>query len=168
MSHLDPELLEKELRTLEPAKPPREFLRRITEAALTGRGGSKSRGEAEPRYQSATWWQQLRWLAPGTAAAAVLLSLLFHKGQTQPETRSQNATRLVSAAKPWVKADKVEIDEQLISSFDAVARLPDGAPVRLRCREWRDAVVLRDSRRGVTIERQTPRFEVIPIRYDIY
>jgi len=165
MSQFDPELLEKELRKLEPAKAPEEFVRRVTEAARES--AFTPRSESQSRYQSFCWWQRLRWLAPAAVAAAVLLSLLAHKPEPQPQTRLENGST-VSSPKPVLKADLVEIDEQLVASFDAVARLPDGVPVRLRCREWRDEVVLHDSARGVTIERQSPRLEVTPVRYDIY
>ena len=167
MSQLDPELFEKELRKLEPAGAPKELTHRIGEAALAVPSTRRFREEAKKGYQTSAWWQRLRWLAPATAATAVLLSLLAHKPETQPQDHSESAT-VIDLPKPMLKANMVEIDEHLVASFDAVARLPDGAPVRLRCREWRDEMVLRDSARGITIERQSPRFEIIPVRYDVY
>jgi hypothetical protein len=67
-----------------------------------------------------------------------------------------------------LRADNVEIDRQLVSAFEAVATLPDGEPVRIRCREWMDEVVLHDSKSGVAIRQRTPRFEVIPVRLETY
>jgi hypothetical protein len=49
-----------------------------------------------------------------------------------------------------------------------VAHLPNGEPVRFLCREWRDEVILRDPARGIVIERQTPRLEVVPVRFETY
>ena len=56
----------------------------------------------------------------------------------------------------------------MVALFDAVAQLPNGQPVRFRCREWADEVVLRDPARGIVIERRTPRLEVVPIRFETY
>jgi hypothetical protein len=69
---------------------------------------------------------------------------------------------------PPLKADSVQIDEQLVGAFDAVGRLPSGEPVRFHCREWMDNVVLRDKTRGVVIEQRTPRVEVVPVRFETY
>jgi len=67
-----------------------------------------------------------------------------------------------------IKADDVEIDQRLVSSFDAVAQLPSGLPVRFRCREWADEVVLRDTARGIVIEQRAPRLEVVPVSFEMY
>ena len=67
-----------------------------------------------------------------------------------------------------MKADNVEIVEQLVATFDAVAHLPDGAPVRFRCSEWFDDVVLRDSSRGILIQHRMPRLEVEPVSFETY
>jgi hypothetical protein len=78
------------------------------------------------------------------------------------------AGRRPELASTPVKADDVRIDQQLVSTFDAVALLPTGEPVRFRCREWMDEVVLRDSRRGVEVARRVPRVEVVPVRFETY
>jgi hypothetical protein len=67
-----------------------------------------------------------------------------------------------------LKADDVQIDRRLVASFDAVARLPDGAPLRVRCREWTDKVMVVDSASGVVIEQTEPRLEVVPVNFEIY
>lgn len=73
----------------------------------------------------------------------------------------------MAAATP-LKADSVQIDRQLVASFDAVARLPGGEPIRFRCREWVDEVVLQDKARGLVVEQRAPRLEVIPVRFETY
>jgi hypothetical protein len=73
-----------------------------------------------------------------------------------------------AVAEPALKADNVELDQQLVASFDAVARLPSGQPVRFRCREWADAVVMRDSASGIVVEQRTPRLEVVPVSFETY
>jgi hypothetical protein len=78
------------------------------------------------------------------------------------------ARRGSEAAGSPMKADDVQIDQQLVSTFDAVAPLPSGEPVRFRCREWLDEVVLRDSKRGVEVARRVPRVEVVPVSFETY
>jgi hypothetical protein len=101
----------------------------------------------------------LRWLAP--AVAVVVVGAIIWRANLPagrgPETISTP-----------IKADDVRIDQQLVSTFDAVAPLPSGEPVRFRCREWMDEVVLRDSRRGVEVTRRVPRVEVVPVRFETY
>ena len=75
---------------------------------------------------------------------------------------------LASSARPLLKADKVEIDRQLVAGFDAIARLPSGEPIRFRCQQWMDKVRLRDSGAGLVIERTTPRLEIVPVRFETY
>jgi hypothetical protein len=84
-----------------------------------------------------------------------------------PENRQQDSPP-GAAAEAALKADEVEIDQQLIVAFDAVARLPGGQPIRFRCREWADEVVLTDSAHGVVIEQRTPRLEVVPVSFETY
>ena len=69
-------------------------------------------------------------------------------------------------AAPLLKADKVEIDRQLVADFDAVGKLPSGEPVRFRCQQWMEKVWLRDTAKGVVIEQTTPRLEIVPIRFE--
>ena len=63
-----------------------------------------------------------------------------------------------------LKADDVEIDQPVGWPLSTLSReLPNGQPVRFRCREWSDEVVLRDSASGIVIEQRTPRLEVVPV-----
>jgi hypothetical protein len=74
----------------------------------------------------------------------------------------------VAPASQSFKADGVQINRELVSSFDAVARLPTGEPIRFRCRKWMDRVVLEDKRRGLVIQQSSPRVEVLPVRFETY
>jgi len=67
-----------------------------------------------------------------------------------------------------LRADNVQINQDLVSTFDTVEPLPNGEPVRYRCREWMDTVVVRDSRKGLEVARRVPRIEVIPVRFEAY
>jgi len=180
MSMNDNELerFEAELRSASPARPPTEFLQRLRSEvpglvaerrAQTALAAPPARAEVPvapgtvPASESGVWsfWLRLllRWLAP---AAAVLVVGAIVWRANPPAGRGPQAT---SAP---VRADDVQIDQQLVSTFDTVATLPSGEPVRFRCREWMDEVVLRDSRRGVEVARRVPRVEVVPVRFETY
>lgn len=100
-----------------------------------------------------------RWAVP--AAAAVVIGVLLWP----PNLRVGSVPKTAGAP---MRADNVQIDKELISTFDAVAPLPDGEPVRFRCRQWMDEVVLRDSKRGLEVARRVPRVEIIPVQFETY
>jgi hypothetical protein len=161
MNEREHEVFEAELRRLNPARLPDEFASR-----LNAPPPMPSR-KFEARQRSQVWRLQwslwLRWLAPVTAVAVALLVVV---GQLNRGRNSAPPTTAASA--PTLKADQVEIDRQLLDSFDAVANLPDGEPVRFRFQQWMDAVTLRDSVRGVEVVRRTPRIEVVPVSFATY
>jgi hypothetical protein len=178
MSDNELERLEAELRRVSPARPPAAFLERLkSEGAAReaepraqtklGAPRAQPRGIAAPERVRASepaggpsWLRLvLRWLVP--AAAVLVVGAIIWRANL-PAGRGP-----ASGGTP-VKADDVRIDEQLVSTFDAVAQLPSGEPVRFRCREWMDEVVLRDSRRGVEVARRVPRVEVVPVRFETY
>ncbi len=154
MSQCDPENYEPELRKLRPAKAPEPLLARLLER-LPARPEPGS--VAAPAPRPSPWWLWLRWLAPATVGAAALVFLSW-RAAVAPSRPTDTALR----------ADQVEVDQKLISVFDTIETLPDGRPVRFRCREWSDAVVVRDSARGVVIENRTPRLEVVPVRFETF
>jgi len=161
MNERENELFEAELGRLKPARLPDEFESRLNAQPLV-----PSR-QFETRQRSPVWrlnWSLWpRWLVPATAAAVVLLVVV---SQLSPGRKSAPPTTEASA--PMLKADQVEIDRQLLGSFDAVANMPDGEPVRFRFQEWMDAVTVRDSVRGVEVVQRIPRIEVVPIRFATY
>jgi hypothetical protein len=155
----DLERFEQELRSLTPARPPAEFIARLRE--LEPPVPAPRRAEHLAHWN---WAHLLRWLIPATAllvAAGFVWLKFVHTG-------SHGGRPLAVSVSPPLKADSVQIDEQLVGAFDAVGRLPDGEPVRFHCREWMDNVVLRDKTRGVVIEQRTPRVEVVPVRFETY
>jgi hypothetical protein len=113
----------------------------------------------EPAAWSAWLAPLLRWMVPATAllALAAIVWQANQPGGLVPE----------SSGRP-IKADDIQIDQQLVSSFEAVAPLPSGEPVRFRCQQWLDEVVLRDSKRGVEVARRVPRVEVVPVSFETY
>ena len=161
MNEREHELFEAELRRLNPARMPAEF-----ESRLNASRPMPSR-EFETRPRSQVWrldwsfWP--RWLAPVTAVAVALLVVV-----SQLNRGRNSASPATAASAATLKSDQVEIDRQLLGSFDAVANLPDGEPVRFRFQQWMDAVTLRDSVRGVEVVQRTPRIEVVPVSFATY
>ena len=164
MNERDQELFEAELGRLKPGRPPEEFMSRLSAAKPVLPTERRAPSRPQP---AATWRHFFDWLAPATAAAAMIAILLARQA---PKPQEQAAGRPVPGppAHTALKADDVEIDQRLVTSFDAVARMPDGAPVRFRCREWMDNVTLRDSKQGIEVERRTPRLEIVPVRLETY
>jgi len=156
----DLEHLEQELRSLTPAKPPVEFMERLREQEPR-----PALQRTAPRAEAPWNWAHLmRWVVPATALLIVAGFVWFKYSQSH----THKGRSLAVTVSPPLKADSVQIDEQLVGAFDAVGRLPDGEPVRFHCREYMDNVVLRDKTRGVVIEQRTPRVEVVPVRFETY
>jgi hypothetical protein len=189
------EVFEAELQRLKPKTPPQQFVQRLALRVPKSRQEPRAaagqvmqifnllkrrfstcwRSDSIDRsadYKSAIgqienlhYKQLLRWLAPTTVVVAIAMGLWFN----QPD-KAAKPTRLQPGAQsqPALKPNDLEIDRQLLASFDAVARLPGGEPVRFRCREWMDQVVVRDSSRGVVIEERKPRLEIVPVGFETY
>jgi hypothetical protein len=161
MNEQDHEVFEAELRRLTPARLPDEF-----EARLNAPPPTPSRTLAT-RQRSQVWrpdWSfALRWLTPVTAVAAAFLAVVVQLNRGR-----NSAPPTTTASAPTLNADQVEIDRQLLGSFDAVANMPEGEPVRFRFQQWMDAVTLRDSIRGIEVVQRTPRIEVVPVSFATY
>jgi hypothetical protein len=166
----DEEQFETELKQLKPARPPEELMSRLASGGFARSNlvetRSRAPGERTPTTTEAFGW--LRWLLPGTAlaGAACLVAVVLWHDPTQ--TAMPRRDTVDNSSVPPLKADDVQIDRRLVASFDAVARLPDGAPLRVRCREWADKVVVVDSGNGVVIEQTQPRLEVVPVDFEVY
>jgi hypothetical protein len=107
----------------------------------------------------------LRWSLPATAVLA-LVGLTWWQVTSQTEAHRSIAANLTKPAR--IHADQVSINQDLVSTFDAVSPLPTGEPVRYRCRQWLDEVKFRDSTKGVEVARRIPRLEVQPIGFELY
>jgi hypothetical protein len=162
MNEPDLELFERELRTLLPAAPPPDFM-----ARLAGAQPCPAPVGASPRTAPLTspgagrffrWPFLLWWLSPA-AALVLAVGLVWHHNV---------ARRAVVAPRSVLKADSVRLDQQLVGTFDAVGRLPDGEPVRFQYQKWMDQLVVKDETSGVVIQQRTPRVEVIPVGYETY
>jgi len=153
MNEREHNLMEAELQRLKPAKPPQALVERMM-AAIPAATVPKPQRRPRESTLSEWWLQWLRWLAPVSAVGLVVFVSVYQF--------------------PWAvqsdafQADDVQLNHRLVSSFDAVAELADGQPVRFRVREWSDETVFHDSTRGLVVERSTPRMEVVPVAFETY
>jgi len=111
----------------------------------------------------------LRWLVPA-AAVGLVVAMVWRRAEplVGGPANEFSSPQTSNSAAPFLTADEVKIDQQLVSSFDAVARLPSGEPVRFRCENWMDQVVLSDKAHGVIAANRQPRFEVVALRFETY
>jgi hypothetical protein len=167
----DLDLFEAELQGLKPARPPQDFATRLSRAVAREDQRPKTEDRANSEGRAASFslairqlrWH-LRWLAPATVMALAALVVL----RSDLLGLRSAAPGIMAAPAPALKADDVKIDSTLVSSYDAVARLPDGEPVRFRCEEWMDEVRLEDSARGLVYSQRVPRVTVVPVRFETY
>jgi len=155
------ERYEAELRRTPPARLPEPFMARLLAAQPAAEPARPTRLQPTPGRPQ--WWRLWRWLAP--AMALVVVGLLASLGKVNLESI---ATKKPLAAAYGLKADNVQVDHELVSSFDVVATLPGGEPVRFRCRQWKDQLLVTDKSSGVEIEQNSPRIEVMPVRFETY
>jgi len=154
------ERFESDLRRIAPAPAPADLMERLRAV----RNFSQPASRPEPRRSSGMidFFLGLRWVMAATSV--VVAAILFVRMETRPAAEARKS----SPATVPIKANAVQVDHALVSSFDAVAQLPDGEPVRFLCRKWIDDVVMRDPSHGVVIEHSSPRLEVIPVRFETY
>ena len=158
MTDKEQDRFEAELRQMRPAKPPEDFLARMLAAKFHPEETARP---ASPVVEP--WKLLLRWLIPATAV--LLVAAAIWRGKTY--STSQRAAAPESNL-PILTADEVQIGQELISSFDAVARLPGGEPVRFRFQQWMDEIVLNDTTQGLMVESRTPRIEVVALGFETY
>ena len=166
MTDHEQENFESLLRRTKPATPPEDFAARL----LAAEPKAGAAVESEPLVPQIpdfmrTLRGMLRWLIPATVA--VFVTIVAWHGSS-PDGSVTNSRTGVETASSLLKADDVKIDQRLVSSFDAVARLPGGEPVRFRCENWMDQVVLSDKSRGLRVEDSKPRFEVVAMGFETY
>ena len=163
MNEREHELFESELRRLKPAPLPDKLQSRLEDLAPTAPAGQEIRQPS--RSAVPAWWLWLRWLAPATA---VLLAVTVFISQGGRLRNLNSAPPAISKSVPALKADQIEIDQQLLGSFDTVAEMPDGEPVQMRVNQWMDEVTLRDSTTGVEVLQRIPRIKVVPVSFAVY
>jgi len=155
------ERFEAELRRAAPAPLPEEFIARLRAAKLGAEPTGRMR--LEPKHGWARWWRLGRWAAPAVAAAVV--GLMVGKGKVDLQSIANKKPLAVTGG---LKMHDVEVDHDLVNSFDVVATLPGGLPVRFRCRQWKDQLLVTDKSRGVEVQQDSPLVEVVPVRFETY
>lgn len=172
MSDPDLELMERELARLKPAPAPERLV-----ARLGTHGPSSKRNPAAKSASTPVWPTFLRWFIPA-AAVPILLAiglwrLQLESGVRAPTPAGTGALASASMSQALTGSDtnaleQVHIDHRLLAAFETVAEVPGRGPVRFRFSEWEDRVVVRAPNSGLSVERRTPRFEIIPISYESY
>ena len=155
LMHEDLEKFERSLKRMSPAAVPPELMARLRAARVAVPAAESAASRWNLRL--AEWfaaWRGLAVVAP--AATLLLLWLALRPAAGLAENTS------------GIKANAVQVDHSLVASFDAVAQLPGGEPVRFHCRKWQDDVVVHDDANGVFITQSTPRVEVVPVRFETY
>jgi hypothetical protein len=161
MNDHEQERYEAELRRTPPARLPEPFMARLLAAKPAAEAARPARFQPTPGWPQ--WWRLWRWLAP--AMALVVVGLIVSLRHVNLHSIAQQKPL---AAAYGLKADNVQVDHELVSSFDVVATLPGGEPVRFRCRQWKDQLLVTDKSSGVEIEQNSPRIEVVPVRFETY
>ena len=171
MNDFEPETIETELASLKAARLPEDFAADLSrKLARVQPQASSFQPSRTPTSFLSLWF---RWAIPAVAAVAVISILALYRVSGIRSKSPQNAVvaekAASSAPSPSVlKPDAIVISQELVGNFDAVTRLADGAPVRLRCQEWMDEVQLRDPARGIWVERRKPRLEIVRVGYEVY
>jgi hypothetical protein len=171
MTDQEQEDFERQLRQTRLAKLPEDFAARLLAVEHQLNCGVES---TPPAASFSDYLQSLRlalrWLIPATAAA-LAVTVVWHDSTpfaSRPSGSTSGLQKSAGLNAPLLKADDVKIDQRLVSSFDAVARLPGGEPVRFRFENWMDQVVLSDKSRGLVVENRKPRVEVVAMGYETY
>ena len=163
----DPEQQEFEaaLRRTRPVKLPEELRSRLLAAAPPKKARS---APPWPALAVLGWLRVLRLALPAAAVVLIAAVVVWRNASTsKPGVTDQKSSTGMIAATP-LKADEVKIDEELVSSFDTVARLPGGEPVRFRCNQWLDEITLSNKAQGLVLQERTPRFEIVTVGFETY
>jgi hypothetical protein len=156
------EKFEAELRRITPARLPEHFLARLQAARPDAKPAPQKRAQEAAAMPG--WQNLLNWLTPALALASVVLFV----SRLDFNTESIADKVPLPTMAYGMKADGVRVDQELVSSFDVVAKLPTGEPVRFRCQKWKDELIVTDKSSGIEIEQSSPRVEVVPVRFETY
>lgn len=165
MTDQEQKQFEAALRRTRPVKLPGELRSRLLAAAPPRKARS---APPWPALAVLGWLRVLRLALPAAAAAALAVVVVWRGGlRSKPNTTNPKDHSAVVATAP-LKADDVQIDQELVSSFDTLARLPGGEPVRFRCNQWLDQVTLSNKAQGLVVQERTPRLEILTVGFETY
>ena len=155
---------EAELRRTRPVKLPEELRSRLLAAAPPKKARS---APPWPALAVLGWLRVLRLALPAAAAVIVAAIIVWRSASPKPETNYTKSKVGIAVASP-LKPDDVKIDQELVSSFDTLARLPTGEPIRFHCNQWLDQVTLSNKAQGLVLQERTPRLEIVPVGFETY
>jgi len=151
------------LRQIKPGRLPEEFHERLR--SVPWQPVVPPIAHRQPIAVTANFGWLWRSLIPATAA--IIIAVVWLGRQSSNSTRSPQTPPLASTA-PSLEVDTVEWSQELLSSFDAVATLPSGEPVRFRCQQWQNKLTLDDQKQGLLVENWSPQIVVVPVRFESY
>jgi hypothetical protein len=176
MSDPELELMEKELERLRPAAAPERLVVRLEKLGAEARAPLTKAPVPLLTALKPGWKALLRRLAPVAALPILVLAGVWLVHRPAHEVAGPMAKSPVPVASNIVPSptlstqepEQVHIDYRLLAAFETVAEVPGRGPVRFRFSEWEDRVVVRDPKLGFAVERRTPRYEIVPVRYESY
>lgn len=166
MTDREQQEFEAALRRTRPVKLPEELRSRLLAAAP-----SPKKARSAPPWPALAvlgWLRVLRLAAP--AAAVVLIAAVIvwrNAAPSKPNPAGSKSRSGLIVAAP-LKADDVKIEHDLVSSFDTLARLPGGEPVRFRCNQWMDEITFSNKAQGLVLQERTPRLEILTVGFETY
>ena len=165
MTDREQQEFEAALRGTRPVKLPEELRSRLLAAAPPTKARS---APPWPALAVLGWLRVLRLALPAAAVVLVTALVVWRNASTSKPTptNATPGTGIIAAAP--LKADEVKIDQELVSSFDTVARLPGGEPVRFRCNQWLDEITLSNKAQGLVLQERTPRLEIVTVGFETY
>jgi hypothetical protein len=114
------------------------------------------------------WLRVLRLAVPAAAAVVIAAVVVWRTASPSKSTSKDSRSKTGIVVASPLKADEVKIDQELVSSFDTLARLPSGEPVRFRCNQWMDEITLSNKAQGLVLQERTPRLEVVTVGFETY
>jgi hypothetical protein len=153
------------LRGTRPVKLPEELRSRLLAAAPPKKARS---APPWPALAVLGWLRVLRLALPAAAAVVIATVIVWRNASHSKSTTTNPQSRTGMVATTPLKADEVKIDQELVSSFDTVAKLPGGEPVRFRCNQWLDEITLSNKAQGLVLQERTPRLEIVTVGFETY
>jgi hypothetical protein len=153
------------LRRTRPVKLPEELRSRLLAAAPPKKARS---APPWPALAVLGWLRVLRLALPAAAVVVIAGVVVWRNTLTSKRTATDPKSSTGMVATVPLKADEVKVDQELVSSFDTVARLPGGEPVRFRCNQWMDEITLSNKAQGLVLQERTPRLEIVTVGFETY
>jgi hypothetical protein len=153
------------LRRTRPVKLPEELRSRLLAAAPPKKARS---APPWPALAVLGWLRVLRLALPSAAVVLVAALVVWRNASPSRSNPTGSKSRSGTLAVEPLKADEVKIEHDLVSSFDTLARLPGGEPVRFRCNQWLDEITLSNKAQGLVLQERTPRLEIVTVGFETY